>query len=82
MVSMETMALNLAGVQGHCSVLKILVVLTLPFSDKQRIFSNMKFCNIWGFMFNIMAASSIVLVAVLSITRTVFLMNPYRKINR
>ena len=46
------------------------------------LFSNKLYCNIWGLVWNIAARMSVFLVGVLSISRTISLIYPLRKISR
>ncbi|KAL5264030.1 hypothetical protein ACHWQZ_G005204 [Mnemiopsis leidyi] len=49
---------------------------------KPLLFSNSVFCNIHGFLWNITSRLSIFLVMVLSLTRTVFLTMPFKKLDK
>ena len=49
---------------------------------KPLLFSNSVFCNIHGFLWNITSRLSIFLVMILSLTRTVFLTMPFRKMDK
>ena len=46
------------------------------------LLNNTLFCNVWGFMWYVFAKISILLVAMLSLTRTISLLLPFKRINK